>query len=92
MVAGAAPAEASPASAVRREYAVDLACGACEAAVTRALAALPGVASCAASAASQTVVVEGEAPPEAVLAALAATGRAARLVGQGAADGARIAD
>jgi copper chaperone CopZ len=75
---------------VRREYAVDLACGACEAAVTRALAALPGVASCAACAASQTVVVEGEAPPEAVLAALAATGRAARLIGQGAADGARI--
>ena len=81
----AAPSGAFPAP--RREYAVDLACGACEAAVRAALARLPGVASATASAAAQTVVVDGDAEPEAVLAALAATGRAARLVGQGAADG-----
>ena len=91
-MAGAAAADAAPASAgaPRREYAVELACGACEAAVTRALLALPGVTSAHASAAAQSVIVDGEAPPEAVLEALNATGRAARLVGQGAADGAYL--
>ena len=85
---GAAEAAAPDAAPVpRREYAVDLACSACEAAVHAALKALPGVTRAAASAAAQTVVVDGDAAPEAVLAALAATGRAARLVGQGAADG-----
>lgn len=82
---GAAAGTAAPVP--RREYAVDLACSACEAAVHATLAALPGVAHAVASAAAQTVVVDGEATPEAVLAALAAAGRAARLIGQGAADG-----
>ncbi len=69
-----------------REYAVQLSCGGCEAAVRAALSQLPHVSSVSCSLAAGTIVVEGAAPPERVLAALQATGRAARLVGSGAAD------
>jgi copper chaperone len=57
-----------------------MACGGCSGAVERALGKLPGVQSCDVSLERQTATVVGDVTPEAVLEAVAKTGKKAELV------------
>jgi copper chaperone for superoxide dismutase len=71
--------------ALRREYAVELTCGACASAVREALQALPEVQAVEVYLDTSTVLVTGDVPIDSVLSAIQTTGRVAALVGTGSA-------
>jgi copper chaperone CopZ len=70
-------------------FAVDMSCQSCVAAVRSSLEGVGGVSAFEADLESKTVTLESFASVEQLLAALRATGREARFIGQGSIAGAR---
>ena len=58
-----------------------MSCAACQARVEKAVGHVPGVTSCAVSLLTNSMGVEGSAPPDAVIAAVKAAGYGASLRG-----------
>ena len=75
--------ERQPAPSRPRTFSVaGMMCAACSARVERAVSAVPGVAGCAVSLLTNSMRVEGDAPDEAIVAAVEKAGyRAAREAG-----------
>ena len=88
MVAPSAAAQPASSLAERTvEFAVEMSCSNCVKSVQASLGRVAGVRSVVVDLASQSATVEGSAAVDELLAALALTGFASRLVGQGSGDG-----